>query len=1451
LLVLALMLTTGMFPLAAEQGGAFPDSEPEVILEITEPGGGVSGSSLLVPRNANVGSATLKISTVGPPDLSPVPVRDPQLNVGLSGEPPVWRFDGTLGAVERFASGKTSSQVGLGEMSGKYADPRIRVPSLAQPTKFSLSLTGYARPTGRVLVDIDTVRDLDMGDDGTLWAASIGGLVEYGPYNYRTVHTVHSGRLVSGNLLSVSSGRYLYVGSQGRGMGILDPDTGELVDWVTAPRLPSGTITSLAAHGDGVLMGTPSGAAWYVHGSGIQSEFNTQSGMSTNMTTGVFADDDRFYLGTFGDGIYVYDRDDGTMDHWQEGVELPPGGGVVNDFARSESRLFIATPSGVIHWDSATGEFGTWQAEDMDGQGVTDIALDGNTLYAALGTSVYQVNLPEENGGDGPELEDVHEFPGRTITSLAVGDGRLAVGFDGHAVSLLNISTGLVLETATSNFWDTPTCMEGDGTNLYLGTSSGVRVYSESGGIFEILDISDGLASNDISALAATASQLFVGSVSGLDSVSTVNWSRQDQWRKGTGEYDLTNTQVSALAADTISGTVFVACKGIRGIAPRNSLDMLDISTGRVVSRLNSDSGHDLGTVEGVRVFDDRVYLSTSRYYGGDGPLPGGVWVFGTNGTFLDRWDTNTTQGGLATNDTYDVVVHRQVAYVLARDGIYRKDLDSGLWLEPIKSITTSPVDLTVRARDLWARGDELYIAATNGVGVIDIRNGNFTRALNESTGLASPDVRCLYYQQPYLYSLTPVSMDRYDPATGSLRDPAPADLDNLMPSGVYIDVGGDGSTEYYDASDLLGPLEITTLSDGLGKALAGLEVSHVDGYGNSFSDVALKVGGGGGGTLMLGGLDVRYHLEMTTVDMAPWVNRYLRTLDPYLDGDAEVPLSLWTKSPGSIALSDISVDFTLDNLPPRAVISSPAPGQVFGLDETIHLDGQNSTDPDGDIGELEFIWWDEITGEYWTGNRVQFPASILGVGYHRITLVVQDTEDMAEGWVDIQVVSTSNLPPKAIISRPLEESTFHMDEMIIFDGSESYDPDGENLSYLWEARLYGEVDTMVLGTEAVVETKLPEGEYFVTLQVSDRRGAVGKAMRLVNVVSTPIESVIYIFPNGVMVKAEFRYRDHQSMGTGRIVPQTDTGVYTTEDGYVDTGVTFSVESEGDPLWINISARWKGFLTDRKPGSVTFFRWDGQDWVAPPIHGVRDDDGESWVNGSGAGTFGLFTLPKDQSLPRVVSTDPGNGDRDVPVDLKMLVIEFSKPMDRSTAEDLSKFQITTTDGAVLEDWAALELSSDGTTLQIRLGNLIPGATYLVRISSDIRGEDGNRLDGNGNGEVDPGDEDAFQLGFTVDRRVVDEEREDMESTRTAVTGLLSAIAIFLAAVLVFFIMRDKKKRMELERPLGKDDRGTDSGKDEKDGEGWKEEQTRSPAKQARSVKRPKRVIRSTEPPESE
>ena len=128
----------------------------------------------------------------------------------------------------------------------------------------------------------------------------------------------------------------------------------------------------------------------------------------------------------------------------------------------------------------------------------------------------------------------------------------------------------------------------------------------------------------------------------------------------------------------------------------------------------------------------------------------------------------------------------------------------------------------------------------------------------------------------------------------------------------------------------------------------------------------------------------------------------------------------------------------------PQAVIQSI--NSPINLFQTVILDGSQSFDPDGD--PLSYLWT-QVDGPSVTLNDPQSPKPnfiVTQSGTYKFSLIVKDALSESD---PVQVVFNvmSNLPPIANAGPNLFGN---VDEFVHLNGSNSYDPEGQPLSYVW-----------------------------------------------------------------------------------------------------------------------------------------------------------------------------------------------------------------------------------------------------------------------------------------------------------------------------------------------------------------------------------------------------------------
>jgi outer membrane protein assembly factor BamB/PKD repeat protein len=181
-------------------------------------------------------------------------------------------------------------------------------------------------------------------------------------------------------------------------------------------------------------------------------------------------------------------------------------------------------------------------------------------------------------------------------------------------------------------------------------------------------------------------------------------------------------------------------------------------------------------------------------------------------------------------------------------------------------------------------------------------------------------------------------------------------------------------------------------------------------------------------------------------------------------------------------------------NLPPIADVQPKFQEVVVG--EMANFDASASYDPDGNITSYE---WDFGDGASGTGVIVSHEYDIAG--FYLVILTVTD-DDNATG-MDFATVEAKEAPepenePPIANAQP-DTQVVQDGEAASFDASESYDLDGEIVSYEWD---FGDG---IREMGVVVSHLYPgPGNYTVTLTVTDNDGATATDTTLVTVEEVP-----------------------------------------------------------------------------------------------------------------------------------------------------------------------------------------------------------------------------------------------------------------------------------------------------------------------------------------------------------
>jgi len=194
------------------------------------------------------------------------------------------------------------------------------------------------------------------------------------------------------------------------------------------------------------------------------------------------------------------------------------------------------------------------------------------------------------------------------------------------------------------------------------------------------------------------------------------------------------------------------------------------------------------------------------------------------------------------------------------------------------------------------------------------------------------------------------------------------------------------------------------------------------------------------------------------------------RKVDGDGDGIGDTPYVIY--SPEGEKVGEDGYPLGDFNLQPNANANGPYSGYSG---ENINFDGSKSDDPDGNIDT--YIW---NFGDGHTSSGESPIHSYALSGNYSVVLTVYDNE--GANATDTTIVTIITNPPHANTGGPYDG---YVNQSIILDGSNSYDPDGNIIDYYWD---FGDGKNGTGVTPSHIFAVI--GDYTITLTVTDDRGA-------------------------------------------------------------------------------------------------------------------------------------------------------------------------------------------------------------------------------------------------------------------------------------------------------------------------------------------------------------------------
>jgi len=311
----------------------------------------------------------------------------------------------------------------------------------------------------------------------------------------------------------------------------------------------------------------------------------------------------------------------------------------------------------------------------------------------------------------------------------------------------------------------------------------------------------------------------------------------------------------------------------------------------------------------------------------------------------------------------------------------------------------------------------------------------------------------------------------------------------------------------------------------------------------------------------------VLYQYDVEAIDPEGRSMTYMLDMAPSgMTIDGMTGLILWTPTAGQVGTHDVMVRvqdsgraaatqfFTIvvtpaPNTPPTAVMNGPYETLV---NQAVSFDANGSNDPDG-AGIADYHW---VFGDGSDAHGLQVTHAYGAPGTYVVSLYVIDNGGATGHAESSCQVGIPNRPPTANAGGPY---VGEINAPIHFDGSQSYDPDADLLTYTWN---FGDSTPAQTGVQ-VDHTYGALGTYQASLAVDDGRGGLDTMSFEVTVTLENQIPTAFFYHTGLEVSLETLTYD----GRGSSDPDGTIANYEWDfgDGIYTTGplVTHAFQSAG------------------------------------------------------------------------------------------------------------------------------------------------------------------------------------------------------------------------------------------------------------------------------------------------
>jgi ligand-binding sensor domain-containing protein len=514
--------------------------------------------------------------------------------------------------------------------------------------------------------------------------------------------------------------------------------TTHLETYLKTNGLPSETINELEIGPDGtVWIGTDNGAACYQNEQWITLNL---SGLNGNKVTSIAIDDDFIWIGTYDNGIMVYN----TIEQTNQVINLKNGliSNGVNTIVidQIEEIVWVGTDKGVSRLYQP---YGLWynftESMGLINNNVTSIATPPEEDMVFFGTpeglSVYR-------GYYGFSTISINEgLASNNVSCLAVNNaepGIIWIGTD-SGISRYNLEAKQwrTHSTATGLSANDVRIVALDDNRIWVGAYGGVDLYDKTEARWRTYTTDDGLSNNFVYDIVPDDELVWFGTDGGGVAVYNKN---TDSWSQYMMDDGLVADDVISIELDTVSGEIWFGTD--------NGASLFNRSSNRWTTYSPSDDGLADDWVADIKVDDNNVWFATNKgvsrfdrvnnkwatYTYNDGLghdvaksieiVDGVVWA-GTNGgaSYFNRstelWFTinKETSEGIPENRINDILNTQEFLWFGTGGGVSRFNKSAETW----EIYTTTDGLAHNYVNSILQDGNKMWIATNGGVSVYNL----------------------------------------------------------------------------------------------------------------------------------------------------------------------------------------------------------------------------------------------------------------------------------------------------------------------------------------------------------------------------------------------------------------------------------------------------------------------------------------------------------------------------------------------------------------------------------------------------------------------------------------------------------------------------------------------------------------------------------------------------------